>query len=61
MLENFEDRINQLLVIAAIISIVIGIMKDGLDGLVEGSSIVIALLIITIVNSANNYASEKKL
>ena len=60
-MENFEDRINQILVVAAIVSIIIGVLKEGVSGLIEGFSIVIALIIITIVNSANNYASEIKL
>jgi Ca2+ transporting ATPase len=59
--ENFEDPINQILVVAAIVSTVIGVIKDGADGLIEGFSIVVALIIITVVNSANNYASEVKL
>ena len=36
-------------------------LKDGRDGLIEPLSIVMALIIITVVNSANNYASELKL
>lgn len=47
--------------VAAIISLVIGVLKDGREGLIEPLSIVMALIIITVVNSANNYASEVKL
>jgi len=61
VLENFEDPINQILVVAAIVSLIIGVLKDGRDGLIEPLSIVTALIIITVVNSANNYASEIKL
>ena len=61
VLENFEDPINQILVVAAIVSLFIGVLKDGRDGLIEPLSIVTALIIITVVNSANNYASEVKL
>lgn len=50
------------MVVAAVVSIVIGLIKEGFpEGLVDGVSITIALLIITVVNSANNYVSEKKL
>ena len=42
-------------------SLFIGVLKDGRDGLIEPLSIVTALIIITVVNSANNYASELKL
>ena len=60
-MENFEDTINQILVVAAIVSIIVGVIKDGAGGLIEGMSIVIALIIIIVVNSANNYSSERKL
>ena len=60
-MENFDDTINKILLGAAIISIVIGLIREGISGLIDGISILFALLIITIVNSANNYQSEKKL
>jgi Ca2+-transporting ATPase len=56
--ENFDDPINVILLLAAIASVVIGIMKSGFpDGLIEGTSIMIALMIIIVVNSANNWVS----
>lgn len=62
IMENFEDKINQILLVAAIVSVIIGIIKEGFpDGLVDGISIAFALLIITVVSSANNYVSERKL
>ena len=42
-------------------SIVIGLFREGINGLIEGLSIVIALVIIISVSSANNYRSELKL
>lgn len=61
-MENFEDTINQILCGAAIVSIIIGIVQHGLpDGLIEGTSILIALNIIIVVNSGNNYISERRL
>lgn len=60
--ENFDDFINQVLCAAAVVSIVIGVVQHGLpDGLIEGTSILIALNIIIFVNSGNNYLSEKRL
>lgn len=62
VLENFEDFINQVLCVAAVVSIIIGIVQHGLpEGLIEGTSILIALNIIIFVNSGNNYLSEKRL
>jgi magnesium-transporting ATPase (P-type) len=62
IMENFDDSINRILLAAAIVSLIIGIVKDGFpEGLIEGTSIIIALNIIILVNSVNNYRSERKL
>lgn len=62
VMENFDDSINRILLAAAIVSLIIGIVKDGFPGgLIEGTSIIIALNIIILVNSVNNYRSERKL
>jgi P-type Ca2+ transporter type 2C len=62
VMENFDDPINVILLGAAVVSVVIGILKEGFpDGLIEGASIMIALLLIVVVNSANNYISERRL
>lgn len=62
IIENFEDPINQILLAAAIVSIIIGCVKEGFpNGLIDGISIFIALFIISAVNSVNNIVSEKKL
>lgn len=60
--ENFEDTINQILLAAAIVSIIIGLFKEGFpEGLIEGTSIMISLCIIIVVNSGNNWFSERRL
>ena len=47
---------------AAAVSIIVGCIKDGFpDGLIDGFSILFALTIISVVNSSNNYISERKL
>jgi Ca2+-transporting ATPase len=62
IMENFKDTINIILLIAAIVSLVIGILKDGFPaGLINGASILVALLIIIIVSSGNNWTSERRL
>jgi magnesium-transporting ATPase (P-type) len=62
ILENFEDPINKVLLIAAMVSLVIGLYKEGFPaGLIEGTSIAIALVIICTVTSLNNWFSEKRL
>ena len=62
IMENFDDKINLILLAAAAVSIVIGLIKDGWPmGLIEGTSIMIALVIIIAVNSGNNWISERQL
>ena len=61
-MENFDDQINRILLAAALVSIVIGLIQHGWPkGMLEGTSIMIALCIIIIVSSGNNYASERRL
>jgi len=61
ILDNFKDFINQILIAAALVSLTIGALRYGVQGLTDGTSIIVALVIITVVNSANNYSSERKL
>jgi Ca2+ transporting ATPase len=62
IMENFEDTINRVLLGAAVVSLIIGIYQEGFPkGLIEGVSIMIALVIIITVTSVNNYISEKRL
>lgn len=61
-MENFDDPINVILLGAAIVSVVIGLLKEGFpEGLIEGTSIMIALVLIIVVNSGNNWISERRL
>jgi magnesium-transporting ATPase (P-type) len=60
--ENFDDVINRVLLAAALVSVVIGeIQHPGLKGLLEGTSIAVALTIIIVVTSTNNYLAERRL
>ena len=61
-MENFDDTINVILLVAGIVSMIINLLQEGFPkGIIEGISIIISLLIIIIVNSGNNYLSEKRL
>jgi len=62
-MENFKDQINRILLAAAVVSIIIGLIqhKGKPEGMLEGTSICVALCIIITVSSGNNYASEKRL
>jgi Ca2+-transporting ATPase len=60
IMDNFNDTINLILLAAAIVSVIIGLFKEGWPrGLIEGISIMIALVIIITVTSANNWVSER--
>lgn len=62
VMENFEDPINKILLGAAVVSMIIGLIQHPFpEGMIEGTSIMIALVIIITVNSGNNYMSEKRL
>lgn len=62
IMENFDDPINIILLLAAFVSALIGLIQDGFPkGLIEGVSITIALMIIIVVNSTNNWISERRL
>lgn len=61
ILENFEDRILQILLLAATVSLIIGVVQHGWKhGWVEGCSIFIAVFIIVAVTAGNNYVKEKQ-
>jgi len=48
--------------VAAVVSLGIGIAKEGFpQGMIEGASILLSLGIIIVVNSGNNWISEKRL
>jgi P-type Ca2+ transporter type 2B len=59
--ECFEDPMLKLLLLAAFVSLVIGVINDGWDnGWIEGSSIFLAVGIITTVTASNNYVKDKQ-
>ena len=59
--EAFGDRILQILLLAATVSLIIGVIQSGWGhGWIEGSSIYLAVIIIVSVTSGNNYVKEKQ-
>jgi len=60
-LEAFEDKILRILCLSAIVSLLIGILENGWqEGWIEGSAILVAVVIIVTVTSGNNYMKEKQ-
>jgi Ca2+ transporting ATPase len=58
--EPFDDTILQVLIVAAIVQLIIGVVQHGAAGMVDGVSIFIAIAIITFVTAGNNYVKEKQ-
>ena len=57
----FIDPMLKLLLGAAIVSTVLGVIKDGIkEGALEGISIFIAISLIVVTTAGNNYMKEKQ-
>ena len=56
IVESFEDEMLRILCAAAVVSLVLGIATEGIErGWLEGTSILVAVVIIVTVTSGNNY------
>ena len=59
--EVFEDFILRILIVAAVVGTVLGIIKDGFaHGVQDGAGILIAIIIIVLVTVMNDYKKEKQ-
>jgi hypothetical protein len=47
------------LIVAALVSLVVGIIQHGWGGLIEGGSILASIVIIISVTATNNWVKEK--
>lgn len=56
--EALCDTTLLILIAAALVSLVIGIEEDPNHGWIEGSSILLAVFLVTMVSSGNNYTKE---
>lgn len=59
-LATFEDATLQILIVAAVVSLVIGLWEDPTAGYVEGCAILAAVLIVSVVTAANDYQKESQ-
>ena len=61
IMDNFEDPTMRILVAAAAVSLVLGVMSEGYaKGWIEGTSILVAVVIVVGVGSFNNYVKEQQ-
>ena len=58
--DTFDDATLQILIVAAIVSLVIGIYDDPATGYVEGCAILAACLIVSFVTAINDYQKESQ-
>lgn len=57
-LESFEDVIIIILMCASAVSLGIGVWEDPRTGWIEGTAILIAVLLVALVTAGNNYSKE---
>jgi len=59
--ETLEDRMLQLLIVAGIVNVVIGIVEHGAEtGWIDGAAVLIAVCIVVFVSAFNDSAKEAK-
>ncbi|KAG7361610.1 plasma-membrane calcium-translocating P-type ATPase [Nitzschia inconspicua] len=58
--DTFDDATLQILIVAAIVSLIIGIYDDPATGYVEGVAILTACLIVSVVTALNDYQKESQ-
>ena len=56
--ESFEDTTVQILMAAAVISLVVGMYEDLSKGWIEGTTILMAVVIVAVVTATNNFKKE---
>lgn len=58
--DTFNDATLQILLVAAVVSLIIGIYDDPATGYVEGMAIIVACLIVSVVTAVNDYQKESQ-
>jgi len=58
--EQLQDLVLQILIVAAIISLVIGLATHPEDGWLEGAAILIAVIVVVGVGSTNDWVKQKQ-
>lgn len=58
--EELEDTTLRILILASIVSLSVGVWENPREGWMEGLAIMIAVIIVVLVASINNYAKEKQ-
>lgn len=59
-MESFQDTTIIILIVAAGVSLVVGLYEDPSKGWIEGAAILFAVLLVAFVTATNNYNKEKQ-
>jgi magnesium-transporting ATPase (P-type) len=57
-LESFTDATLIVLIVAAVVSLIVGMVEDPTKGWIEGAAILSAVLLVAVVTATNNYNKE---
>lgn len=57
-LDTFDDETVQILVVAAVVSLAVGLYENPSSGYIEGVAILSAVLIVSVVTAVNDYQKE---
>jgi Ca2+-transporting ATPase len=60
MLEALEDATLKILIVAALVSLALGFYENPSSGWIEGTAILIAVVIVVLVTSLNDYSKEQQ-
>jgi P-type Ca2+ transporter type 2C len=56
--ESFQDSTVIVLIVSAVVSLAVGLYESLSTGWIEGSAILVAVLIVAVVTATNNYMKE---
>lgn len=60
MLEALEDATLKILIVAALVSLALGFYENPSSGWIEGTAILVAVVIVVLVTSLNDYSKEQQ-
>ena len=58
LLDSLKDRVLIVLIIAAIVSLIVGMVEDPEHGYIEGVAILFAITLVALITTGNNYSKE---
>ena len=58
--ESFEDTTLIVLIVAAVVSLIVGIYENPATGWIEGSAILFAVVLVAVVTATNNFSKESQ-